>query len=217
MKLTNIELKFISQGFCFKPPNGCFGYSTSVLVYDKEDNKTILFDTGAYSLRKPIKQLIQNDKIDYVVISHLHFDHCSNLDLFINNSIPILISEKELKYYDEYKNIDIDLLSYFNNFKQQLNISVISSEVNITKNCKTVFTPGHTDGHISLEVNAGKEKILICGDSIKTRKEVKKCPSSTNAFNFELFKQTRQKILKTYKILIFGHDVFNKKFKLRRF
>lgn len=82
-------IKVLTNGFPYKPKKGCFGYSTCVLI-----KQNILFDTGGYNLRKVIIENIDN--IKQVVISHLHFDHCSNLDLFINKNIPIYISKKEL-------------------------------------------------------------------------------------------------------------------------
>ena len=34
--------------------------------------------------------------LDAVFISHLHYDHCQNIDLFGN--VPLLVSERELRY-----------------------------------------------------------------------------------------------------------------------
>ena len=83
MKLMGNRIKIISEGFCRKPPVGCFGYATSAIIFD--ENITILFDTGSYGLRGELIKIVKNYHIDFVVISHLHFDHCSNLDLFISS------------------------------------------------------------------------------------------------------------------------------------
>ena len=103
-----ITVETLSVGFPYKPLNGCFGYATICLIHG---NKNILFDVGGYQLRSVV--LGKLEEIDAVVISHLHFDHCSNLDLFIDTDIPIYISEKELLFYDKYKDRDSDLFSYF--------------------------------------------------------------------------------------------------------
>ena len=93
----------IVSGFPYKPEKGCFGFASCILI---RDSKNILFDTGGYNVRSVIKSYL-ND-IDCVVISHLHFDHCSNLDLFIEKKIPIYISTKELISYYENKDNDFD-------------------------------------------------------------------------------------------------------------
>lgn len=221
MKSIKDKVKLITPGFPYKPPVGCFGYATTALVFD--DDKTILFDVGSYSIRQPLIKALSTNKIDVVVISHLHFDHCSNLDLFVGQKTEIIISKKEMEYYEDYKNKDPDLFSYFEYIKKQLNLKIIEEECNISANCKVVFTPGHTKGHISLEIGAKDKKLLLCGDCIKTKKEFKKFPKSTNAFNIKLAQKTRVSVLQKYNYLLFGHETFlgkyfgNKKFKIRRF
>ena len=100
-------VKEITVGYSFKPEMGCFGFSSCLLV---ESNKRILFDVGGYNIRSLIKPLI--NEIDCVVISHLHFDHCSNLDLFVDTNIPIYISRKELDYYEKYNEKGLEILDF---------------------------------------------------------------------------------------------------------
>ena len=66
-------VEYVCKGFPYKPELGCFGMATSLLIHD---NYNILFDTGNYGARKRIIELLESNKIDIVVISHLHFDHC---------------------------------------------------------------------------------------------------------------------------------------------
>ena len=221
MNSTNTNITPISYGFCFKPPVGCFGYATILAIND--EGKKILFDTGSYSLRSVLVEYLKNNFVDYVVVSHLHFDHSSNLDLFINSNTKIVISRQELEYYDEFKGKDNDLLACFDMFKNKLNLMIIDKDFSLTQNCKIVFTPGHTKGHISLEVTCKNKTYFLCGDCIKTTKEIKKFTTNTNAYDIKLAKTTREKILKKYTLLFPGHDVFwgnrnkLKKIKLRRF
>ena len=70
MKQIGCKIIPIVEGFCYKPPVGCFGYASVFLV--KDENKNILFDTGAYCVRKEIINLLKKVHIDCVVISHLH-------------------------------------------------------------------------------------------------------------------------------------------------
>ena len=215
MKQIGYKIQPIAQGFCYKPPAGCFGYASVFLVCD--ENKTILFDTGSYCIRNEIVNLIKTRHIDKVVISHLHFDHCSNLDLFVNTDTEILMSRTEYECYFKNKERDQDLFSYFNFIHKHLNINFVSGNEMVSSNCKIIATPGHTKGHISLEIFDGSKTYILCGDAIKSKKEKSNLNKNTNAYDYEMTVQTRQKILTNYKHILFGHDAYKKKLKLRRF
>lgn len=192
----------IYNGYPFKPEIGCFGIGSSYLI---NDDKNILFDTGSYGARKKIIELINDSKIDYVIISHLHFDHCSNLDLFCNTSIPIYISKIEYENYFLNKKIDCDLFSYFTYIEKELNIITIEKEIKITPNTKIIFTPGHTLGHISLEIK-DKEKIILTADALKTYKDYKNINEYGNAVSKEQYIETKKYIISNYKYIYCGHD-----------
>lgn len=101
-----MKFEQITKGLNIKPNKGAFGYSSVTLIKDGNDN--ILFDTGSFGVRSIIIELLNKEKINKVFISHLHFDHCSNLDLFKDSEIFINSKEIENLYdnnddYDLYK------------------------------------------------------------------------------------------------------------------
>lgn len=196
-----MKIKEIVKGYPYKPEKGCFGFSTIVLVKHK---KNILFDTGGYNLRNTLAPLINN--IDCVVISHLHFDHCSNLDMFIQRKTPIYISKKEFIYYEKYNNKDLDLFSYFQLIKDRLNIILVENEIVIDDNVKIVPTPGHTPGHISLEIKENNIKTIVAGDSIKSYKDYVNINNYDNAYNKEEYIKTKKIIVNKYNVVYPGHD-----------
>lgn len=195
-------IEILYNGYPFKPEIGCFGIGSSYLI---RNEKNILFDTGSYGARKKIIELIKNNKIDYVVISHLHFDHCSNLDLFCNTSIPIYISKIEYDNYFVNRFIDCDLFSYFIYIEKHLNIILVTDEISIVPNVNIIFTPGHTLGHISLEINH-TDKVLLAGDALKTYNDYKKVHLFGNAVSKEHYIETKKKIINNYNHIYCGHD-----------
>ena len=67
---------------------GALGWSTVALI--ETGGLRILFDTGSYGDRSLlIERLLSLDPqaLDAVFISHLHYDHCQNIDLFAD--IPL--------------------------------------------------------------------------------------------------------------------------------
>lgn len=191
-------IEVISKGYPFKPDVGCFGYASSLII---RASKTILFDTGGYNLRQTIFDHL--DEIECVVVSHLHFDHCSNLDLFIGTSIPIYISAKELEYYSKNFALDLDLFSYFNYIKNKINIIPIYGECLLAEDIKIIPTPGHTPGHISVTVS---NKIILAGDSLKTYNDYINVESYGNAYDREQYLETKNYIKNNFKTIYPGHD-----------
>lgn len=192
----------ISVGFPYKPEKGCFGFSTSLLITG--NRKKILFDVGNLGIRSSILPLV--NIVDCVVISHLHFDHCANLDLFINTGIQIYISKKEMDYYNANKHSDADLFSYFEYIRDSLNIVVLSKNTLIDSCIKVILTKGHTPGHLSLEIINGSDKILLAGDAIKSYKDYSNDNYYGNSVNPIDYVNTKKRIKKEYNIIYPGHS-----------
>ena len=198
-----MTIKNIYKGLPFKPEYGCLGIANAYLISIEKYN--MLYDTGPYGARKEIKKLLDNNKIDCVIISHLHFDHCSNLDLFIKSQTPIYISKVELEEYERNLESDLDLYRPVKSRLNNLNI-VKKEELNLPNCIKIISTPGHTLGHISLEIDNEKEKILLAGDSIKTFKNYQNALEFGNAVDKELCIKTKRELKEKYNHICLGHD-----------
>lgn len=201
-----VKFKQITKGINIKPEKGSFGYASITLL--KDEKETILFDTGSYGVRSVIKDLLKTEKIDKVFISHLHFDHCSNLDLFKNSKI--YINEKELKNLSENDD-DSDLYKPLLKIINDYDIITFNDEINISNNVKVVLTYGHTIGHSSLEFKQGQKKVLIAGDAIKSLNDYLNSNEYGNANNPNQYIKTKEQIKNNYDIIIPGHsDIIDK-------
>jgi glyoxylase-like metal-dependent hydrolase (beta-lactamase superfamily II) len=93
------KLEVLTYGFGFTSDQGGFGWSTISLL--RVGDRNILIDTGPASRRALLVNTlkdhgIERGDIDTVVLTHLHWDHCQNTDLFPN--ARILVNPKELDY-----------------------------------------------------------------------------------------------------------------------
>lgn len=201
-----VEFEQITKGINIKPEKGAFGYASITLL--KDGNENILFDTGSYGVRSVIKDLLKKERIDKVFISHLHFDHCSNLDLFKDSKI--YINEKELKNLVK-NNEDSDLYKPLLKIIDEYDIYTFNEEMNISNNIKIVLTYGHTIGHSSLEFKQGETRVLVAGDAIKSLNDYLNSKEYGNAQNPEEYIKTKEKIKNNYDIIIPGHsDIIDK-------
>jgi len=112
--------------------------------------KNIIVDTGNLGYDEEIIKKLEKhglipEQIDYVINTHLHFDHCSNNYLF-KNAIRVSADgtwspDKSCDAY--YKPEDIDV-----------------------PDVRIISTPGHKEEHISVIVKADKTYV-IAGDAIE--------------------------------------------------
>ena len=201
-----VDFEQITKGINIKPNKGAFGYASITLL--KDGNEKILFDTGSYGVRNVIKDLLKKEKIDKLFISHLHFDHCSNLDLFRNSKI--YINEKELRNLYE-NNDDSDLYKPLLKIINEYDVNTFNDEINISNNIKIVLTYGHTVGHSSLEFKQGKRRILVAGDAIKSLNDYLNINKYGNSQNPDKYIKTTENIKNNYDVIIPGHsDIIDK-------
>lgn len=170
----SVHYDILVQGNNLRLADDFLGISTVVLVHT--DIGPMLFDTGGYISRMGLlKALRKRDlnpcDIKIVFLSHLHFDHAHNIDLF--PSAKFLVSKREWDYAAN-PNKDDYLIPW--GVQEQLskcNFELICGEGEITKGIEYFPTPGHTPGCYSLTFeSAEKGRVVLAGDAVKYVKEV---------------------------------------------
>ena len=154
------------------------------LLLIRSENKNILIDTGLGNKITPKIQkiyspskfilleslaklgLTRND-IDFVVLTHLHFDHAGGVTSIINNNIELtfpnaihIIQKKEWKIA---KNPDeLNKASY--NFEEDLklledigNYKLIDGDFQLTKDVTLELTGGHSEGTQVVRIESENE------------------------------------------------------------
>lgn len=104
---------------------------------------------------------IEMENIDFLSLSHTHFDHIGNVSYF-NKSIW-LVQQDELKWaFSKYDKHERDLISSLKSSEK----IVFDKQYDVFGDGTVVIFhfPGHTPGHSILYIEDGKEKYLIAGD-----------------------------------------------------
>lgn len=108
--------------------------------------------------------LTPND-IDYVALSHLHFDHTGNLNLFRNAQVLIQKEEYQAAFSSQAKELHFDPSSYSKIKKNQFKEIKGSYDIFGDKSVVIHAAKGHTPGHQVLLVNLKEEgPIVLSGD-----------------------------------------------------
>lgn len=199
-----VVYKQIVQGVNIRPKVGFFGYSSVVLLQDGK--KIILFDTGGPGVRGFLFDYIKKVKINKVFLSHLHLDHCCNIDLFQN--IPIYVNQREIdnlmQRREECHNKLVSLV--IDSYLKNNNFQLFNEDFQITENIKAIKTFGHTCGHSSLNFNDGVNDVILAGDAIETYQEYLTDKAPAGCYDEKEYKRTKQFIASNFNVIIPGHS-----------
>ncbi|HEY3065528.1 MAG TPA: N-acyl homoserine lactonase family protein [Methylomirabilota bacterium] len=111
------------------------------------------------------------DDVRYVANSHLHFDHCGGNEFFPRATFfvqrPELEAARRPGFVPSYSPSPID-------FDHALDYRLLDGEHDVFGDGTVVLFPtyGHTPGHQSLLVRAGKEMVVCASDACYTRENM---------------------------------------------
>ncbi len=98
------------------------------------------------------------DDIDVVINTHLHDDHCGNNALF--NRATFYAHPEEIKFCNDPHPLDH---RYDNYFIEEINFTDLPEDGRITEGIRVIFSPGHTVGCLSVEVETNDGTAIITG------------------------------------------------------
>jgi hydroxyacylglutathione hydrolase len=110
-------------------------------------------------IRDEIIKIVPIESIKKVILTHLHYDHVGNIDLFKN--AKVYVSKEDLD--DLFKNPDLFFLSNISGTVLDIlrNAKVLPEEIN---GLDVVKVPGHTKGCVAFFDK--RRKILFSGDTL---------------------------------------------------
>jgi glyoxylase-like metal-dependent hydrolase (beta-lactamase superfamily II) len=111
------------------------------------------------------------DDIDTIVCTHLHFDHVGG-SVLDDGSVAFpsarhVIAGDEWGYWSTYETDDHDYASINRSVRPLVDaglVDLVDPDHELTDEVRLVPTPGHTPGHVSVEIRSGGEEAVITGD-----------------------------------------------------
>lgn len=170
----SFQVDILFSGFSGKLEVGYHGWSTWALIRDGEHN--IMLDTGYVGLRQNYREILAEygvspEDIDFVLLTHMHFDHVCNADLLPRAAF--VVSHAEWEYANDPECSDL--------FVDKNAAAVIAKSIyilaedgdEIIPGITAMLTPGHTPGCCSYVLDQGNgEKWVLAGDAAKNRGEL---------------------------------------------
>jgi glyoxylase-like metal-dependent hydrolase (beta-lactamase superfamily II) len=159
-----------------------------VCLYLDTGQHRVLVDTGAGKFAPTAGRLIQNlrtegidpETIDTVILTHAHADHIGgNLDSAGNLAFPnarYVMSRVEWDFWTS--NPDLSSLNCGDHLKQVLlqyaaemlppirrRLDLVDGEEEVVPGIRTIAAPGHTPGHLALEITSQGETFIDAVDT----------------------------------------------------
>lgn len=111
------------------------------------------------------KHGVKPEEIDTVILTHLHFDHTANLDLF--PQAVFIVQESEVKYAQNP--LPIQKGDYFPGISELINkyqVVTVDGSGWIAPGVAVIHAPGHTPGFQVVAVETADGKYIIAGDLV---------------------------------------------------
>ena len=147
-------------------------------------------------------------KIDFIVLSHLHFDHCGGTEQIPN--ARIIVQEEEWLSGTDPKLIELGIYNP-NDFNLGHSVKQIKGEFDLFGDGTVVClpTPGHTAGHQSLRIELESGPVVLTSDCVYWQQMLEDMSFPPFGFSREQHRDSMLNLIKLQKEgckLIFGHD-----------
>jgi glyoxylase-like metal-dependent hydrolase (beta-lactamase superfamily II) len=200
-------LDVLTYGFALNTDQGSFGYSTNSLL--RVGSHNILIDTGPSSRRPFLYRALTNyglttDDIDIVILTHMHWDHCQNTDLFRN--ARVLVNPTEIDYARNPNQWDLAVAAGMADMMRNMNVEPVSEGDVIVEGVSVLETPGHTKGHMSVLAEVDGEKVLLAGDAMPESGTVARGMPYNIFWDLEDAKESVEKMVSSSNVFYPGHD-----------
>ena len=195
------------HGYSINADSGSFGFCAITLV---RGEKLTLVDSGHVGRRRFLvselaaRGLTPAD-IDVTVVTHAHWDHAQNFDLF---DAPLLIHTHELKYARKPHENDwatprwtAAMLEFESRVEQ------VEEGYELEPGVRIMHTPGHSAGTVAVIVDTDAGTVAVTGDGIQSAQVAL---SRTNALVFWSEADARRsidRVLETTDTVYPGHDI----------
>lgn len=163
--MTNIDI--LLHGIPGRSSQGYLGQASSALI-----NERTVIDVGSLARRPLLEKSFDNvavtpEEVEHVLLTHVHFDHCDNIDLFPNATLHVYGPE-----LDRVKNGNLDWAT-----PRQAAEMLGAREVerfdagDRVLEFEVVPAPGHTEHHVAFFLDADLT-YAFTGDAVKNTREL---------------------------------------------
>jgi glyoxylase-like metal-dependent hydrolase (beta-lactamase superfamily II) len=200
------EVEVLLSGYTFNSDQTRMGLSTVALIRGQQ---LTVVDVAHFGRRTMLVEQLESrgialESVERVILTHAHWDHSQNTDIFPN--AEIVIHAKELEYTRNPRPRDFATARYFAESIQGQRVREIAGETELEPGVTCIETPGHTRGHISVLVDTEAGRVCIGGDAVSDAGAVGRGTPALIFWSEEEARASVKKVLAASSIIYPGHD-----------
>lgn len=205
-----LDLLLCGSGINFQ--QGDLALSTIALVRSRgADGKEVrtVIDTGHVGMRRNLlealaKRGVSAEEIDFVLLTHVHWDHVQNIDLFTN--ARIVLSRTEWTAIQGGAPRDLMTPAWTKHLIPADRVTTIEPGDDVIPGLEFIAAPGHTAGCIAVGLQLGEEFAIITADAIPWAEVARLKRSALVFFDVEQSQATIKKLVERADVMYPGHD-----------
>jgi glyoxylase-like metal-dependent hydrolase (beta-lactamase superfamily II) len=200
------KIDILMEGYSIGTDVGIIGFCSVLLI---EGERRVLFDSAHVGRRTYLQaQLesrgIQPSDIDFQVLSHAHWDHIQNCDVF--DQAPLIVHPNERKYAQHPHRNDWATPRWTGAVLETMNIIEAGDGYEVMPGCRVIELIGHTPGSIGLEVETDDGKCIIAGDALHNGRVALRGQNPLVFWNAEQADAAIKRCVQSGALVYPGHD-----------
>ena len=203
-----MRVDLLIPGLPAKADHFLFGICSLLLLRDGE--RTILFDTGPFRVRARLVAALAAHRltpadVDTVFVSHLHWDHVENLDLFPH--AEILVPRREYDYAAAVRPADWGTPPYVREILAGMRVTLLDDrEQEVFAGVRTLLLPGHSIGLQGLVVDVDGDRAVLASDALWSARDAVRGTPDVAFFDPKAGQDSLDKVLGAGTLFYPGHD-----------
>jgi N-acyl homoserine lactone hydrolase len=167
-------VEILTKGFSLTSNQGNFAFCGIYLISGEDADgrsRKIVYDLGHAGRRQKLLSALARHglppaEVDTVVLSHGHWDHAQNVDLFPNASV--VLHDEELEYMRDPHPGDHATPRWSHFLLADADVRTVGDGEDVVPGLTALHLPGHSRGSIALLVPTESGTAAVTGDALAT-------------------------------------------------